>query len=285
MERFIYKNANGGTVAIGYDKEYILLEYEGLTATEILPNVSQGYHQNGYTLNHIGLGTRVVSIRFMTSCPTMEETYEKRRFLAGVFNPLLKGELIYENDYLRVALDVVVSAQPQAVERMGRIQHYEVELTAYNPFFRDVSETSLVMAGFAGGISFPFQIPQEGDGSKFAEISALTKIPYKGDIEAPIKAVFTGACQYPILQNVDTGEHIQVNQIMEEGEQLIITTGYGNKTAKHIDANGNITDAYHLITLDSSFFGLKYGTNKITFTAYVGTPTVTLSYYNWYVGV
>lgn len=285
MERFIYKNANGGTVAIGYDKEYILLDYEGLTATEILPNVSQGYHQNGYTLNHIGLGTRVVSIRFMTSCSTMEETYRKRRTLTSVFNPLLKGELIYENDYIRVALDVVVSAQPQAIERMGRIQHYEVELTAYNPFFRDVSETALVMAGFSGGISFPLDIPRVGDGQKFAEIAPLTKINYKGDIDAPIKAVFTGECQYPILQNVDTGEHIQVNQVMEEGEQLIITTGYGNKTAKHIDANGNETDAYHLITLDSSFFNLKYGTNKITFSALFGSPVVTLYYYNWYVGV
>lgn len=285
MERFIYTNANGGTITIGYNDENILLEYDGLTAADILPNVSQGYHQNGYTLNHIGMGARIVSITFMTVSNDMEQSYMKRRSITSIFNPLVKGQLVYENDYIKVALDVVVSAMPQQVERMGRLQKYEVELTAYNPFFRDVSETALVMAGFAGGIQFPLDIPSADDGRKFAEIAALTKIHYSGDVEAPIKAVFTGECVSPILQNVDTGEHIQVNQTMEDGEQLIITTGYGNKTAKHIAADGTITDAYHLITLDSSFFGLKYGLNKITFTAISGTPEVALYYYNWYMGV
>ncbi len=138
------------------------------------------------------------------------------------------------------------------------------------------------MAGFTGGLSFPVILDGE---TKFAEKSSITTINNIGDVPAAIRAEFSGECQNPILINATTGEFIQVNTTLQEGEKLTINTAYGNKSVKHIAADGTIQDAYHLISVDSTFFELQTGTNRITFTSATGTPEVFLYYYNWYVGV
>ena len=283
MERFTFTNKRGNKIVIGYDDKYILREYEGLTAAEILPSITQSYKQNGYTLHHMAMGTRIISIRYLVCCNDMETTYKERRLMAQIFNPLLgAGVLVYENDAIKMAIDCIVSAQPEPVERMGRLQEYEVELTAYNPFWRDTAESGLLMAGFTGGLSFPVILDGE---TKFAEKSSITTINNIGDVPAAIRAEFSGECQNPILINATTGEFIQVNTTLQEGEKLTINTAYGNKSVKHIAADGTIQDAYHLISVDSTFFELQTGTNRITFTSDTGTPEVFLYYYNWYVGV
>lgn len=282
MERFIYTNASGGSATIGYNDEYVLLEYEGLTAAEVVPTMTQGYRQLGYTLDNIGWGTRVITIRFLTANNDMAAVYTTRRNLQTVFNPTQKGTLIYENDVLKVAIDVFISTPLSITERLGRIQEYEIELTATYPFFRDVDETAIILQGYTGGLSFPLLI----NNTTFADAGSSIIVNYNGDVNGAIRAEFQDECINPTLNNLTTGEYIRVNTELENGDLLTITTGYGDKNVKHYVASTERTDdAFHLIDLGSSFFQLPQGRTKLTFTADTGTPKVILYYYQWYSGV
>lgn len=282
MERFTYKNTSGNSASIGYHDDLVLLGYDGLTTAEIVPTLSQGYNQYGYTLNRIGWGTRVITIKFLVAETDMEGVYGTRRRLQTIFNPNLTGELIYENDALRVAIDVFVSTPLTNTNRLGRLQEYEIELTAANPYFRDCDETAVVIEGFTGGITFPLQI----NNTQFADAGTDVSINYQGDIPGAIRAEFQEECVNPTLINITTGEYIKVNTTLDEDDKLIITTGYGNKTVKHYVADDDTTeDAFHLIDLGSTFFELPQGRSKLSFTADTGTPKVILYYYQWYSGV
>lgn len=150
MERFTFTNKYGSSISIGYNNaDSTLLEYDGLTTAEVLPITYKGYRQNGNTVSHIGMGVRIIEIKFLDAAADMETIYSRRRNLAKVFNPTMLGTLKYENDYITVVLeDVEVTTQPSPTNRYGTVQEYEVELTAHNPFFRDENMTVITANNF-----------------------------------------------------------------------------------------------------------------------------------------
>ena len=144
------------------------------------------------------------------------------------------------------------------------MRQYQVELTAYNPLWRDVAENALMLADYANGFKFPFDI--KNNGTRFAARSPSSGFEIVGDVPSPIRAVFKGGSgKRPNLTNVVTGEHILVEVELAANEELTICTDYGNKIVEVKLANGTIVNANHLISNDSSFFSLPVGNNKLTF--------------------
>ena len=113
----------------------------------------------------------------------------------------------------------------------------------------------------------------------------IANIKIVGDVPSPIRAEFKNESVNPKLTLVNTGEFIKVQTTIADEEKLIINTAYGNKTVEHIAVDGTIENAYHLITLDSSFFSLPIGENQLSFIGESGTPEVYLYWRNYYVGV
>lgn len=162
MEQFTFTNKLGNSITIGYNNaDFTLLEYDGLTTVEVLPYTHQGYNQYGNTVDTLGIGTRIITIRFLDAGNNMEQIYTRRRNLASVFNPALLGTLEYENDYVDVALDdVEVTTQLTIEKRYGTIQEYEVELTAHSPWFRDTTMTVVSLTnGSAYNLNYTGDVP------------------------------------------------------------------------------------------------------------------------------
>lgn len=282
MEKFIYTNPRGQSITIQYGGSYILESYDGLAAAEVVPISSRGYKQNGYSLAHTSLGTRIINIYFYVQANTMEDFYEKRRYLSAVFNPLLgEGTLAYTNNYITKSISVLPTVLPTPVEKYGTLQLLNLELTAHDPFWYDISENKLIMTGFTGGLTYPL----ESVDYQFADIAAVTTIDNVGDWATPVRFEFVGAMTNPQITNTTTGEFIKVIKTLTEGEQLIIDTAYGNKTVTYISNTGASSSAYHLITNDSSFFQLQMGGNRLAFVADTGTPEIFINWRNRYVGV
>lgn len=84
---------------------------------------------------------------------------------------------------------------------------------------------------------------------------------------------------------METGEFIRVNRTIEEGYKLIINTAFGNKRVEIIAPDGTVTNAFHYIDLDSTFFSLDVGNTKIGFIADGGNPEVYVTYKNRYLSV
>lgn len=283
MERLTFTNSLGKSITLDYSGDYILDSYDGLTATEIIPVSTRGYRQNGYTRVSTNLGSRYININFYVYAETMAAFYEKRRNLASVFNPLLgEGTLTYTNDYTSKSIKGVVSIAPTPTNKMGSLQIFNVEIVCDNPFWFDNEESALRMGGFTGGLSYPLQF--ENAGEKFAQKGDISNIKIVGDVPSPIKAEFKNHSLNPVLTLTNTGEFIKVNTEISNNEKLIINTAYGNKTVEHITASETV-NAFHLITLDSSFFQLPIGQNQLSFNSDAGTPEVYLYWRNYYVGV
>ena len=199
-----------------------------------------------------------------------------------MFNPLLgDGVLIYKNDYLSRQITVRVTGSPELTEKTELYGKYTVELTAYNPFWRSMSENALKMGGFTGGIEYPLFF--SGESVTFANKSMNTLITTTSDVETPLRIEFAGPCDTPVI-SCGTN-HIELDTEILTGEKIIITTGFGEKLVRKIDANGNETNVNHLISNTSTFFSLQPGSNNMTFTAQYGTPAVYLYWHDLYVGV
>lgn len=286
MEKFTYTNSKGKNVVIGSNTGLQLIAATGLTAMEIIPYTIQGYRQNGYTLTNTQLGTRIISLEFAVFGKTEQEFYQKRLELISTFNPLLgEGVLIYDNGYIQRAIDVqITQALNVGTSHTSNLKTYTIEFTAYNPLWRDVAENALMLGDFTGGLTFPLDFPSTG--VTFASKGAVSAIDIIGDVPSPIRAEFKGGATTPKLTLKETAEFIKVNITLEDSEELVITTDYGNKIVNKKTTSGTYESANHLISNDSTFFSLPIGKNTLSFSADAGDNVeVFIYWYNWYMGV
>lgn len=283
MERFVYTNSRGKSIVFDYAGDYLIDSYDGLTSADIEPITIKGYNQNGYTLGGITFGARHININFLMRANDIEGIYKKRSDLAAIFNPLIgEGILTYENNYLSKSIRCVPTVLPTPTERMGLLIMMNVELTANNPFWFDTNESFLILQGQFGGLTFPLKFDKT---ETFAYKGTSHDITIKGDVPAAIRAEFKNEAYKPRLTLSNTGEFIEVNTVLQKNEKLIITTEYGNKNVVLRKTNGREETAYHLITLDSTFFSLPVGDNHLAFEAETGEPEVKVYWRNYYVGV
>lgn len=278
MEKIIYTNRNGDILTFDSSGEYFLMDFTGMESAEILPSTTTGYQQMGQTVNEVSLGVRIITLTIGLFC----NPYEKKRNLDRLFNPLI-GEsiLVYENDYQSKMIKVIPSATPHIVKREGKLHFVEVELTAFDPFFYDVTENALQMGDYQGGLAFPIASPYV----QFAQKGDISRITNSGDYITPVRAEFRGDAINPVLTLTNTGERIKVNTTLAVGEKLWIDTAYGNKTVFKQATDGTKTSAYNLISLDTKFFQLAQGENTLTFSSDGGQPVVYLYWRNRYLGV
>lgn len=285
MEQFIFKNSRGNSITIDQNNnsQYILQSYDGLTASEIIPITTSGYNQIGNTFIGNKLGVRLINISFYVYGDSMVDFYEKRRNLAKIFNPTI-GEAVlnYKNDFIDKSINVSISASPYPTEKNGNLQLFTVELIAHNPLFYDTSINALKLGDFIGGLRYPLIFDPS---VKFANKGEVAFITINGDVPSPLSVEFRDNSLNPKLTLLNTGEFIQVDTEIEDGEKLIVNTAYGNKTAIHTAADGTETSAYNLITPDSTFFSLPIGDNQISFQGDAGLPEVYIYWRQWFLGV
>ena len=264
MEKFTYTNRKGESLNIEYGGNYILDGYDGLANTEIIPMTTKGYAQHGNTLNRTILGIRIISIYFYLFEDGMTNFYTKRRYLSSVFNPLLgEGVLEYTNNHTTKRINVLPTVLPTQVDKRGSLQLFNIELTAYDPFWYDNTETVSNMAGFESGLT-------------------LTNV---GDYETPVRIEVVGAAVNPKITNSATGQFLKVNKVLSANQKIVFDTAYGNKTVTFTDAIGASSNAYKLLTNDSKFFNLQIGANKLVYGGTSSTPVIKMYWRNRFVGV
>ena len=151
MERFIYTNSKGESITFDYSGNNLIDSYSGIGSCEIIPITQQGYKQNGVSYLDNQLGTRIINLSFYVAATDMNALYMARRGLAAVFNPQLgEATLTYTNDYLSKNISVLTTGLPEPKKKMGNLQLFAVELTAFNPLWRDTTQSAIKLAEFTG---------------------------------------------------------------------------------------------------------------------------------------
>ncbi len=107
-----------------------------------------------------------------------------------------------------------------------------------------------------------------------------------GDVETPVRIVIDGPCKDPVITNTTTGEAIKVIGVVDTGETLTITTGFGEKTIVHDDGATETNWMPNLDSTNKDFFYLNRGNNSITIADdTVNTVTATIYWYDRFLGV
>ena len=135
MEKLTYINSLGESVILSNRPPFLLSGIDGLGDVEADVQTQKSPYQDGSTHVDSLLKERFINLQVSIVGKTKEHVSELREQLSRVFNPKLRGIVIYENG--RVKRQIVASSEhvPKFPfgERKGRTQVSLVNLICLNP--------------------------------------------------------------------------------------------------------------------------------------------------------
>lgn len=268
-------------------KDYILQSWEGFGEVPVTLQTSKSPYQDGVTLVDQLLEPRHLSLEVVLYGPSKQQVYEKRRFIQNIFNPKLglgKLEWIQPNGDV-YAINVIPESSPSFPAGEGKSNSHQIaiiNLMAPDPAWLDTSDNELLVSSVIGKFNFPISFP-----TQMGVLDNERIITNRGDMPTPVRIVFNGPAENPKIANETTGDFIKVARTLLDDEQLIVDTTFGAKQVIFIDKDGVESNAFGSIDLESQFWWLEVGDNKIVYTSDSGgsAATVHLFFKQRYVGV
>lgn len=284
-EKLIYTNERGESLEFSTASAYycnVSKDASGLSGVDNDIYSTNSAQQHGDTFTGQRIEPREITIKGTVNIRDKEQAIEARRKAVKVLNPELKGVLKYEYRGFVKTIEVRIDDRVDFYRKKLLLQ-YTVSLKALNPFWCDETETRMEIAAWLGAWEFPTEIEQDNDESMefgYREPSVIVNCYNTGDVEAGMRIKFTalGELTTPILLNVDTGEYIKINRAMEAGDEIEINTAYGQKGAT-LTRNGETTDCFGDIDVDSTFMALGIGDNVYRYDADSGLDNLEVSIY------
>lgn len=278
-------NTKGESILFGMHSPYLLSHIEGLGIPQADMYTTQAPSQDGSNVHDVLLADRIISAKLTILCEDRENLYKERRRLMQILNPKLGPlKLLYTNDDKTYRAYGYVESEADFKERIKNHGVVNVSFICSDPYWLDESDVVTELKYIKNnGFSFPAIFA-----TKFAQMSYKKKIVNKGDIEVGCKIEYIGEAINPIVTNETTGEFIKVNRTLEAGQKLIINTSEGEETVDIISADGNKTNVFNWIDLESTFFKLKVGENIISYSSDNETAqdvAINVIYSNKYAGV
>lgn len=267
--RVKYTNARGDSVVLYATKSsFELNSIEGLGSVEAQVQTQKSPFQNGSTVVSRTLGERDIELGVTIRGDDRIEISNLRRQLARVFDPLAGdgGVLEYTiEEGLTYAIVCEADSSPiypSGSDRLPTMQKCSISLTAYNPYWTDVSDRYTELVAFTNAFTMPFSFPVT-----FGEQGASQTIYNTGDASTPFRVELKGSNETPRIENLTTGQKIQLNRSLDATETLYINTEKGKKSAYVIGSDGVKVNVMGYLDPSSEFFELAMGENVISYNA------------------
>lgn len=289
MEKIVFVNSRGEQIEL-FHKPFFLMKAEGLSGVETQLFTSKVAGQHGETLHGQSMGMRDIGLEIAIIAKDDKELYMLRRRLNKVLNPVLgKGYLYYSNDYGTWKLGVNTINAPICGEKTAASVEVRINMSATDPFWRSINDKHNSIALWVGDFEFPLEIHQEGIIMGHKISTYIVNIYNSGDTDCGMIIRFVaknGKVKNPNLLNVKTREYIKINKVLEVGDILEINTNFYNKKVELI-RQGECSNAFHFIDLNSVFLSLHVGDNLLRYNADEGLDALEVDIYHTdrYVGI
>lgn len=279
-----------------------LISQGGQGAAPIEYRTSRGPFQHGETALDYVLRPRVLQYLFRIDTRNRAKYWEERTQILNIFRPnrqtgsdLAPGQLVKMlEDRTQRAIDVFVDQGLEFKSGGGDWDEFAsnevVRFIAYNPVWYDPGgSTQIFSLGELSHLVFPITFPIQF-GSTI--INSQTTITYSGTWEELPIIVITGPLQAPVIENLTTGESLELNYNVPAGRTVTIDLTYGRKTITD-DLGTNLVGALSADS-DLATFHLApdpeapLGANEFLVTGTGAEPTSTrieVQYYNRYGGI
>lgn len=267
-------------------------EIKGFDRLNVQIVTSQGFDQDGATLINDYVMPRSMEISGQFFGETAEQIQKQRDTLLNLFIPKTNITINHYYGGRNRLITARVENTPEfGFTAVSRINSYNVELLAAEPYWRDVSETLVRMANIVGEFHFPLRIPvNKGVHFGVKSSSLIVNVYNKSSIRTGMKIVFiaNGEVSNPQLFNVKTREYIKILCNMEAGEKITVHTGEDKNVVR---IKNGVTENYigriDLAGGGNTFLELNPGDNLFRYAADTGQDMLELKVYycNKYLGV
>ncbi len=284
-EKLTYKNSRGESLELGINSVYhcnVSKDVDGVAGVTnvIYGTNSMGQHGDTYVGQRIE--ARDVEILGHINTRDKAQALSLRRRMLKILNPELDGTLTYEYGGFKRVIDCRVFGEPK-IARKSVLYEFYFQLECLNPFWREEDEAREDVASWVEAWSFPCAIEEDGGMAYgYRAESVIVDCYNEGDVSTGMRIRFKalGTVSTPILLNVDTGEFMQINVVMQTGDVIEVNTRYGGKGAKLV-RDGVETDYFRHIDVDSTFMQLAIGDNNFRYDAAGGVDALEVSiFYN-----
>lgn len=290
MKRIICRNDNNIEVEFNYESgaDFFLLSLEGVYGVSSTVNTTNNTMTDGATYQGSTIGQRNIVITAF-----MDSGYrDKRDLLYRCFAPKETGSLTYIEGSETRTIDYKVESID--IEEMGVIRNITISLICPDPFFRDMEDISVVMAGWKKAFTWPhaFTAEKEPFGERIQEVIKNIENESAADnigMEIIIKA--DGEVVNPAIYHVEEDEYIKVGTSdnplnLRAGDAVRITTKTNQKNVCLI-RDGTETKINGYLDEESEFIQLVHGRNTLKYDADSGIQymNVTILYRFCYLGV
>lgn len=258
--------------------EYFLEELDG--AYTVSNNISSS--DNTMTDGSVYQGSTTKTKNIVVKGFIDRNYVKARNNLYVVFKPKSVGTLkYYEDDEIR---EIEYRVESINIDNTGVVRHFSISLICTDPFFKDLSDITVEMAGWQAMFSFPHQfLDSKEEFGKRIKSSIKTIGNDSAADYIGIKAVMTvdGTVINPALYHVEQGIFIKVGTNtnpfeMHVGDSLVFTTGTNNKNI-YLIRNGVSTNVNEYLDENSDFIQLVHGKNSLKYDADQGQSNINLS--------
>lgn len=258
------------SVLLDKDSSYLVLDEADLGTVEGTHHSYKYVSQVGVYIDSTTLEQRTVAISGWVIGDTYDELKENKKALNRLVNPLHPIDAVVQEKYkLTFKPDYSVKYSVSYEENNEVLCKFLIQGTCADPMFTTKDKQSALIASTIPKFRFPLVIPQ-GTGILMGlrEPSLLATLNNEGDIDTGLLVTFscTSTVTNPSLLNVDTREFIKVNKVLSAGEQIVISTGSGEKYIKGI-VNGVEYNYFKYMDFDSTWLQLHAGENTLKYDA------------------
>jgi len=257
-----YINSAGQEMGLNFFSSFLCEECEETNNNQVHSIKQGGVHGEFFT--GMSLDERRISLKGQVRHGiTLENAV---RSLQNVFNPTLRGTLVYENSRMGIRREIAckVSELPQVFWSKRQLR-FDIPLVALDPFWRGISVIEHI-AETLKELYFPVSIPEGGMSFGVRKQTLESIFENVGNVESGFLVVFRatlGTVVNPEIRNMETGERIRMNYTMEKGDVITILN---DLQERRVEING-LNGFRHLDAANTTFFRLAVGTNRVGFWA------------------
>lgn len=268
--RVVWEPSNGaGAIEFNDDPDaaLFLLNLVGFLSNRASPVTMKSPGQRGTSLTDVSVEPRTLSLNAWLTAPDNVTIWERREELAAslVVEPSATERpepgviRVYRSGLPTREIEAYPVDSPQDQWLAETTVNIDIEWLAPYPYFRALEDETADLVP-AGGFEFPIEFPFE-----IVSDAVSATVDNIGTVSVPVVIRVDGEVDTPRIENITTGEIIEIETILDTGEYALINTGYGTKTIVRYPDEANIISFVNLDAVD--FWRLRPGENVIRFTA------------------
>lgn len=279
MQKVVYKNIKGQELTLCKSRPFILESIDNVAS--VTTNISFSNNVlDGTSIDNVSIKEKILPLNGAIVANSKEDLDRKRSYLSSLFNPKFKATLIYTNDALTRKIDCTVQ-DITFQQSINFTQKFLVQFICPVPFWKDIFTKRVDIAVWQGDFEFELEVKEEGNLLGHRVSNLICNIENYGDIQCGMKIQFRALATVvnPSLFNVNSREFIKINQTLEKGDLLEVTTEYSNKRIELVRSNGTRQNVFNWLDLDSEFLQLEVGDNLFRYDANTGIDNLEVSIY------